>query len=99
MISTVISVYLLTILQSRGLALAAAVGLGAFVGPSQVGARFVEMLIGRHHHPAWTMLVSAILVAIGMFRAAGGIELLSQALAPAMLVGEKGADLILESLN
>ena len=65
-ISTVISVHLLTLLQSRGLALSAAVALGACVGPSQVGARFIEMLIGRHHHPIWTLLASAVFVALGL---------------------------------
>ncbi len=65
-ISTVISVHLLTLLQSRGLALSAAVALGACVGPSQVGARFIELLIGRHHHPVWTLLASAIFVALGL---------------------------------
>jgi predicted MFS family arabinose efflux permease len=66
-ISTTISVYLLTILQGRGLALAAAVALGALVGPSQVGARFVEMLIGRLHHPIWTLLAAVIFMALGLW--------------------------------
>ena len=35
-ISTTLSVHLLTVLQAKGLTLAAAVGLGALVGPSQV---------------------------------------------------------------
>ncbi len=38
-----IGVHLLTFLQARGLDLAAAVVLGALVGPSQVGALVVEM--------------------------------------------------------
>ena len=41
-VSAVFSVHLLTLLQSRGLDLAAAVALGALVGPSQVGARLIE---------------------------------------------------------
>ena len=102
-ISTVISVHLLTILQSRGIALAAAVALGAFVGPSQVGARFIEMLIGRYHHPIWTLLASAILVALGLgllwlnfpillpaliFYGAGiGIESIARATLPLTLFG------------
>jgi MFS family permease len=65
-ISTVISVHLLTILQARDIALAAAVALGALVGPSQVGARFIEMLIARYHHPIWTKVVSVVLVALGL---------------------------------
>jgi MFS family permease len=66
MISTVISVHLLTILQARDIALAAAVALGALVGPSQVGARFIEMLIARYHHPIWTKVASVLLVATGL---------------------------------
>ena len=65
-ISTVISVHLLTILQARDIALAAAVGLGALVGPSQVGARFIEMLIARYHHPIWTKVASVTFVALGL---------------------------------
>jgi MFS family permease len=66
MISTLLSVHLLTILQSRGIGLTAAVALGALVGPSQVGARAIELFIARYHHPIWTKLVSTVLVAIGV---------------------------------
>jgi MFS family permease len=66
MLSTVISVHLLTLLQSRGLTLATAVALGTLVGPSQVGARFIEMLVSRYHHPIWTKIASVSLVAIGL---------------------------------
>jgi MFS family permease len=66
MISTLLSVHLLTILQSRGIGLAAAVALGALVGPSQVGARTIEFILARYHHPIWTKLVSTFLVAIGV---------------------------------
>lgn len=66
MISALLSVHLLTILQSRDIALAAAVALGALVGPSQVGARAIEMLISRFHHPIWTKLASTVLVATGV---------------------------------
>ena len=65
-LSTVISVHLLTILQARDITLAAAVALGALVGPSQVGARFIEMLIGRYHHPIWTKIASVSFVALGL---------------------------------
>ena len=64
-ILSTIGIHLLPLLQARGLELPAAVGLGAIVGPSQVGARIVEMLIGRHYHPIWTMIASAVLVAAG----------------------------------
>jgi MFS family permease len=65
MIASMISVHLLTVLQLRGIDLAVAVGLGTLVGPSQVGARVVEMLIGRHHHPLWAMAASVTLLAFG----------------------------------
>jgi MFS family permease len=65
-ISTTMSVHLLTVLQAKGLTLAAAVGLGALVGPSQVVARTVEMVIARYHHPIWTKVVSTSLVATGL---------------------------------
>ena len=66
MISTVISVHLLTVLQARDITLAAAVALGALVGPSQVGARFIEMLIARYHHPIWTKVASVLFVSVGL---------------------------------
>lgn len=65
-LSTVISVHLLTLLQSRGMALGAAVALGTLVGPSQVGARAIETLVSRYHHPIWTKISSVLLVAIGL---------------------------------
>ena len=44
-VSAIMSVHLLTILQMKGFALSAAVSLGALVGPCQVAARTIEMLI------------------------------------------------------
>jgi hypothetical protein len=63
---TVIGVYLLMLLQSRGLVLAAAVGLGTLVGPAQVGGRILEMTFGRKLHPVWSLLASSLLVAFGL---------------------------------
>jgi MFS family permease len=65
-IMTVISVHLLTLLQSQGLALAAAVALGTLIGPAQVGARVLEMLFGKRAHPIWSLVASAVLVAVGL---------------------------------
>jgi MFS family permease len=65
-ISTTLSVHLLTVLQGKGLTLAAAVGFGALVGPSQVAARTVEMAVARYHHPIWTKVASTSLVAPGL---------------------------------
>ena len=71
-IMTVIAVDLLALLQSQGVAMAAAVGLGALVGPSQVVSRVFEMLLGRRAHPIWSLLVSTILVAVGLGMLIGG---------------------------
>lgn len=65
-IGSVTSVHLLTLLQARDIALAAAVALGALVGPAQVAARIVEMVIGRYHHPIWTLAASASFIAVGI---------------------------------
>jgi MFS family permease len=80
MISATMSVHMLTILQARGLTLASAVAFGAMVGPSQVGARAIEMAIARFHHPIWTMVVSAALVVLGMAVLWGGLPLMALAL-------------------
>jgi predicted MFS family arabinose efflux permease len=65
-VSSVNSVHLLMMLQSRDIALPAAVALGALVGPAQVTARVVEMVIGRYHHPIWTLVASVLFVAAGI---------------------------------
>jgi MFS family permease len=80
MISAMLSVHLLTILQSREIALAAAVALGAIVGPSQVGARAIEMLISRFYHPIWTKFASTIFVATGVGLLWGGFPIIAAAL-------------------
>jgi MFS family permease len=79
-ISTVFSVHLLTILQGKGLAVTAAVGLGALVGPSQVAARAIEMLIARYHHPIWTKLAATSLVTAGLAIPWGGGAIVTLAL-------------------
>lgn len=105
-ISSTMSVHLLAILQAGGLALAAAVGLGALVGPFQVTARAIEMMIARYHHPIWTKLASASFVAIGIsalwigmpavpvalgFYGAGiGLESIARGTLPLALFGPSG---------
>jgi hypothetical protein len=64
-ILSLVGVHLLSLLQARGIEVSTAVALGALVGPSQVGARVVELLAGRHYQPIWTMVASTVLVAIG----------------------------------
>ena len=105
MISALLSVHLLTILQARGITLASAVALGVIVGPAQVVARAVEMLISRFHHAIWTKLTSTIFVAAGVgllwvglpivaaaliFYGAGiGIESIARGTLPLAVFGER----------
>ena len=79
-ILSIVGTHLLPLLQARGLDLALAVGLGALVGPSQVGARVIEMLAGSHYHPAWTMIASAVLVAIAAVMLLTGFPILAIAI-------------------
>lgn len=79
-ISSTLSVHLLSILQGRGMALAAAVALGALVGPSQVGARAIEMMVARYHHPIWTKYASVTFVAIGVAALWAGLPFIPGAL-------------------
>lgn len=65
-IQATMSIHLLNILQKRGVGLATAVVLGTFVGPSQVLARVVEMIVGCRFHPVWTIVTSTVLVACGL---------------------------------
>jgi MFS family permease len=78
--ASMIGVHLLAILQAHGLSLATAVAFGALVGPSQVGARIVEMAFGRHYHPIWTMAASVTLVAGGVLLLLVGFPILALAL-------------------
>jgi MFS family permease len=74
------SVHLIAILQAGGLAPATAVGLGALVGPAQVGARLVEMAFGSRYHPIWTLAAAAVLIAAGLALLWGGFRLPAVAL-------------------
>ncbi|WP_349367681.1 MFS transporter [Salinarimonas sp.] len=78
--TAIVSVHLITLLQTRDLALAAAVGLAAMVGPSQVGARVLEAAIGRRYHPIWTAAASALLTFTGVTILASGAAILPLAL-------------------
>lgn len=77
-IAATMSVHLLTILEARGIGLETAVALGAAVGPSQVGARVIEMLLGRRFHPVWTMVSATLLLSAGLgllFAGSSGVAL------------------------
>jgi predicted MFS family arabinose efflux permease len=104
-ILSVMGTHLLLILIARGLDVSVAVGLNAIVGPSQVGARVIEMLAGSRYHPMWTMVASAVLVAIaalmlvgefpiiaiaiGLYGAGNGIGSIARGTVPLALFGPK----------
>jgi hypothetical protein len=103
---SVLSVHFITILAGRGVPLAEAVALGALVGPAQVGARAVEMAIGRHYHPIWTLTASSVLFAAGvallwagqpllavgfiLYGAGGGMRSIARGTLPLALFGAPG---------
>jgi MFS family permease len=74
-IASIMSVHLLTFLQLRGLDLAAAVGLGALFGPTQVAARVVEMTFGNRYHPIWTLAAAKSLIGLAVVLLLAGILL------------------------
>lgn len=81
-IAAVMSVQLLTVLEQRGLPLATAVALGAIIGPCQVGARLLDLLLGQRTHPVWEGILSAAFVTLGL-----GLLLASQdAVVPALVL-------------
>ncbi|XYQ53404.1 MFS transporter [Pectobacterium carotovorum] len=64
-IMTVISVQLIDILQDGGMSLTGAVGVTALIGPSQVAARVMDIVI-KFKHPVLSLLVSVVLVLTGL---------------------------------
>lgn len=64
-LATVWSIHMVGILTAGGYTTAAAITLGTLIGPSQVGARVIEMMGGGRHHPIWTMLAATTLVFLG----------------------------------
>jgi hypothetical protein len=79
-IASVIAAHLIIILQARDFTLAAAVALGALIGPSQVGARVIELLIGRRFHPVWTLVTATILIASGLIVQLWGLSIVAAGL-------------------
>jgi MFS family permease len=78
---SIIGTHLLPILTARGLDMAVAVGLGAIVGPAQVGARIIELLIGNRYDPVWTIVASAVVVAIAAVLMVTGFPIIALAIA------------------
>ncbi len=79
-ILSIVGTHLLPILMARGMDVAVAVGLGAIIGPAQVGARVVEMLAGHRYHPVWTMIASAALVAVAAVMLVSGFPFVALAI-------------------
>ena len=65
LVASIISVHLVTLLRERGLTMAAAIGLGVFIGPTQVSARFGESVFGTRIHPSLTMVAAVGAITVG----------------------------------
>jgi predicted MFS family arabinose efflux permease len=65
-ITSIVSVHLLSMLQTKGHTLAAAVAIGTLIGPSQIIGRAVELAWGRMLHPIGSGLISAALMGGGV---------------------------------
>jgi predicted MFS family arabinose efflux permease len=79
-ILSLMGTHLLPILTARGLDMAAAVGLAAILGPAQVSARFIELLIGNRYDPVWTIVASAGLIAIAAALMVSGFPIIALAI-------------------
>jgi MFS family permease len=80
MIASMLSVHLLTLLQSRGIDLATAVAFGTIVGPAQVVGRLGELAVGKDHHPIWAMVAAVAMMAAGIALLPGELSLTALAL-------------------
>lgn len=80
MIASMLSVHLLTLLQSRGMDLATAVAFGTIVGPAQVVGRIGELAVGKNYHPIWAMVAAVALMAGGLALLPGELSLTALAL-------------------
>lgn len=65
-ISTAMAAHLPRLLQAQGASLAAAVAVGALVGPAQVAARLLEFGLLRHVHPLFSARLAAALHPAGV---------------------------------
>ena len=73
LLATIWSIHMVTLLTAEGYTLAAAITVGTLIGPSQVGARVMEMIGGGRHHPIWTMLAATTLVLAGFIGLSLGV--------------------------
>jgi predicted MFS family arabinose efflux permease len=78
---SIVGTQLLPLLTARGIEMSAAVAFGAIVGPAQVGARIIELLVGNRYDPVWTIVVSATLVATSALMLTLGLPIVALAIA------------------
>jgi predicted MFS family arabinose efflux permease len=78
---SIVGTQLLPLLTARGIEMSVAVAFGAIVGPAQVGARVVELLIGNRYDPIWTIVVSVTLVAMSALMLTFGFPIIAVAIA------------------
>jgi MFS family permease len=64
-VSTAMAAHLPRLLQAGGATLAAAVAIGALVGPAQVGGRLLEFGVLRHVHPLLSARLAALMHPVG----------------------------------
>lgn len=91
-IAALMSIHMFSLLAGIGIAGTAAVLLAATIGPSQVGARFIELVIGRKHHSLWTMLAATLAMAVAIGFLGSGF------LAPTLLMVVYGVGIGLSSI-
>jgi predicted MFS family arabinose efflux permease len=65
-ISTAMAAHLPRLIQAAGTTLAVAVGVGALVGPAQVGGRLLEFGVLRHVHPLLSARLAALAHPLGV---------------------------------
>jgi len=65
-ISTAMAAHLPRLIQAAGATLAVAVGVGALVGPAQVGGRLLEFGVLRHVHPLLSARLAALAHPLGV---------------------------------
>jgi predicted MFS family arabinose efflux permease len=78
---SIVGTQLLPLLTALGIEMSAAVAFGAIVGPAQVGARIIELLVGNRYDPAWTIVASATLVATSALMLMFGFPIVALAIA------------------
>lgn len=91
-ITALMSVHMFSLLAGIGIAGTTAVVLAGTIGPSQVGARLIELIMARRHHPLWTLLISSFALAVAISFLGIGF------LAPALLLIAYGVGVGLSSI-